>query len=98
MTKRTYNRRSTEERIADYQRQIEELRQRKERREREDVELTRGYEKLHKALAAFIQLAHNRGRADISNMVQAFTAGLQRQVHMSVEEPRRRRGSDADES
>jgi hypothetical protein len=49
-------------------------------------------------LRNFIQLAHDRGRGDIGNMVEAFAAGLQRQVTMPIEEPRRRRGTSSDGS
>lgn len=98
MPKRQYNRRSDEERIADIQRQIEELRERAERKAREDDQLLKGYSKLQGALRNFIQLAHDRGRGDIGNMVEAFAAGLQRQVTMPIEEPRRRRGASNEDS
>lgn len=97
MPKRQYNRRSDEERIAEYQRQIEDLRARAERKAREDDHLLKGYTKLQAALRSFIQLAHDRGRGDIGNTVQAFAAGLQRQVSMPIEEPRRRRGASNEE-
>lgn len=97
MPKRQYNRRTDEERIADYQRQIEELRARAERKAREDDQLLKGYMKLQGSLRSFIQLSHDHGRGDIGNMVEAFAAGLQRQVSMPLEEPRRRRGADREE-
>lgn len=84
-SKRKYNRRSEEQRIADLEKRISELQarqsakeERAKARERQRSEVLREIPKIRKRLLKFSQLAMDNGRMDIANSVTAFLAGLDR--------------------
>ena len=96
--KRQYNRRSDDERIAELQSKIEELKRKVDTKHRPDMAVVREIPKIQKRMRAFAQLAANNGREDIANTVVAFIAGIDR-MGASVESSKRRsRGSESDES
>ena len=82
--KRSYKRRTDEERIADLQRQIELEKERlaarkdAERKKREVNPAVKKIPQLAKHLQKFSQLAVDNGRLDLSNMVTMFLVGLHR--------------------
>ena len=77
-TKRTYRRRSEEERIADLEKRIEELKHKVESRKRPDLALLREIPKIQKRLHKFAEKASEVGRLDVYNTTVAFLAGLDR--------------------
>lgn len=93
--KRTYHRRSDDERIAALQAKIVQLQNKVETKQRPDQPVVREAPKVHKKLRDFAQLAQEHGRSDIANSTIAFLAGLDRMVHSSPTESRKgRRGGD----
>ena len=96
MAKRTYTRRSDQERIEELQSKIEKIQARIEARKRKDSPVVREAMKVQRALKKFAQVAVNNGREDLANSIQAFAAGLGRSVS---EEPvtHRRRGRNSDD-
>jgi hypothetical protein len=97
MAKRTYTRRSEDERIKDLEDKVAQLRLKLESKQRKDQPVLKEYKRVQKVLQRFAGIAHQNARADIGNMIDAFTAGLARQVDLVPNEPRRRsRGSAED--
>ncbi|MBK7645212.1 MAG: hypothetical protein IPJ19_19570 [Planctomycetes bacterium] len=90
MAKRSYQRRSEDERIKDLEAKVAQLREKLERKQRTDGPVLKEFKKLQKLLHHFAITAHEHQRADIGNMVDAFTAGLGRQIDLVPDEPRRR--------
>ncbi len=90
MTKRTYNRRSEEDRIEELTARIEHLKQRMEQKQRKDGPVLKEMSKLRKALVRFSDIAMRCERADLSMSTQAFLAGLERNVGEVPDEPRSR--------
>lgn len=89
-SKRRYNRRSPDERIADLERRIAALKNRQAAQSKKDDPVLREIPKLQRRLRKFAQLAMNHNRPDISNSVMAFSAGLERILRSELEpEPRR---------
>lgn len=78
---RKYNRRSDEERIAELERRIADVKARQAAREKKDDPVLREIPKLQRRLRKLAQLAMDHDRADISNSIQAFNAGLERILH-----------------
>lgn len=72
MAKRSYNRRSDDQLIADYEAKIRELEERMKTTERVDAPVIKELPKLKKQMARFSQLAMDHGRADLSNSILAF--------------------------
>ncbi len=89
-TKRSYNRRSEEQLIADLEAKMLELRRRVEAKSRQDQALVKELPKLQRRLRDFAQLAADHAREDIANSTLAFMAGLERMAHHVLDEPRRR--------
>lgn len=77
-TKRSYHRRSDEERITDLEMRIAQLRAKQTVRDKKDDPVLREIPKLRGQLRKFAQLAMDHQRPDISNSTWAFTAGLDR--------------------
>lgn len=95
--KRTYHRRSDDERIAALQAKIVHLQNKVETKQRPDQPVVREASKVQKKLRDFAQLAQENGRTDIANSTIAFIAGLDRMVQSSpVENRKGRRGGDDD--
>jgi hypothetical protein len=75
---RKYRRRSDEERVADLERRIADLKAKQKAKEKMDDPVLREIPKLQKRLRKLAQLALDHERADISNSITAFSAGLER--------------------
>ena len=78
--RRKYKRRSDDERIADLERRISDLKARQVAKQKKDDPVLREIPKLQRQLRKFAQLALDHDRPDISNSITAFTAGLDRIV------------------
>lgn len=87
--KRSYKRRSDDERIAELEAKIAEQRKRIALRERQDAGLLKELPKVRRRLQDFAQKSIDHGREDLSNMTLAFLAGLER---VAQEEGPRKRG------
>ena len=87
-TRRHYNRRTEDQRLADVEKKIAELKARQVVREKKDDPVLREIPKIRRRLLKFAQLAMNHNRPDISNSIMAFNAGMERLLHSE-----QRRGS-----
>ena len=76
--KRKYRRRTEEERIAELEARIQELKTKKVLRERREDPLFREIPKMRKKLQSFAQLAMDHKRPDIANSATAFSSSLER--------------------
>ena len=92
MSKRTYVRRTEEERIHDLEEKLAQVKARLEAKQNKNSPLLREWARVQRALKKFVQTASDSGRQDLSLSAQAFLAGLERSVHTSGNElsPRRR--------
>jgi hypothetical protein len=88
--KRSYNRRSEDQRIADLQSKIQKIKERMELKQRKDSPVLREVARVQRILRKFAQTAQDHGRSDLAMSTQAFVAGLDRLVN-TPEEPVRRR-------
>ena len=95
MAKRSYQRRSEDERIKDLEQKVAQLRLKLERKQRKDQPVLKEFKRAQKVLQRFAVVAHEHARPDIGNMVDAFAAGLARQIDLEPEEPRRRARASA---
>lgn len=86
-SKRTYRRRTDEERIAELQAQLAELQDRKRLQSRRNDPLVIEIPKIKKRLLKFAQLAMDSGRGSIANSVTAFNAGLEHTLRQILAEP-----------
>lgn len=99
MTKRTYTRRTEDDRIRELEAKLEEVKARLEEKKRMDTPLLREWMKARKVLRAFQQVAVDSNRSDLALSAEAFAAGLERSIHTNPDEPPRRRSKPAkDES
>ena len=89
--KRSYNRRSEDQRIADLESKIQKIKERQEMKQRKDSPVLREMMRVQRMLRKFAQTAQDHGRADLAMSTQAFVAGLDRLASTS-DEPVRRRG------
>ena len=80
MTKRSYHRRSDDERIADLQSKIAQLEVRIETDKRPDGEVLSQFPKVKRNLGKFAQLCVDNGRQDLSNSTLAFLNVLEKQT------------------
>lgn len=90
--KRNYRRRSDEDRIAEMEAKIVELREKIQTRDRADQAVVDEVPKVQKRLREFAQLAMHHGRHDIANSTMAFMAGLERMKEDRPEPARRGEG------
>ena len=95
--KRSYTRRSEDERIADLQEKIQEIKARLESKQRKDSPVLRELVKVRRMLRKFAQTAVDCGRADLALSTEAFVAGLER-IANTPEEPARRRSRQPKEN
>jgi hypothetical protein len=93
--KRSYNRRSEDQRIADLESKIHRIKERMEMKQRKDSPVLREVTRVQRLLRKFAQTAQDHGRADLAMSTQAFAAGLDRLAN-TPEEPVRRRGRQAE--
>jgi uncharacterized protein (UPF0147 family) len=94
-TKRSYHRRTEDERIADPEEKIQKLKSRLEVKQRKDSPVLREMSKVQKNLRRFAELALEHGRSDLALSTQAFVAGLDR-IANAPEMPVRRRTRTAE--
>ena len=97
MAKRSYQRRSEDERIKALEEKVAQLRLRLERKQRKDQPVLKEFKKVRLMLQRFARIANEHTRPDIGNMVEAFGAGLARQIDLAPAEPRRRPRAAAEE-
>lgn len=96
--KRSYTRRTEEERIQELEARLQEVKARLEAKKQRESPLQREWIKTQKSLRRFIQIASDEKRADLALSAEAFAAGLDRALGMSPEERSgRRRGRDEDD-
>jgi len=76
--RRSYNRRSAEERVAELDKKIAELKARQAAREKKGDPVLREMQKLLKGLKRFIQIAHDHKRPDVANSAMGFKSMLER--------------------
>lgn len=93
--KRSYTRRSEDERIADLEEKIQRIKSRLESKKRKDSPVLREMTKVQRMLRKFAQMALDHGRSDLALSTQAFVAGLDRTAN-APEEPARRRSRPKD--
>jgi molecular chaperone GrpE (heat shock protein) len=84
-TKRSYRRRSDEERLNELQDRLSKLKERVAERKRKDSPLHRELSRTRRTLRSLAQTAQDNGRADISNSTLAFLAGLERMIQSEPE-------------
>lgn len=89
--RRSYSRRSADQRVADLNQKIAELKAKQAAREKKDDPVTREIQKLLKRLKAFIQASHDLNRPDVANSAMGFKSMLER---ILVEELGPRRNQD----
>lgn len=95
--RRSYRRRSDDERIAELENRIKDLKARQAVRDKKDDPVIREIPKIQRRLRKFAQLAMNHQRPDIANSITAFTAGLERVVQSELGAQPAPPGWDADE-
>jgi hypothetical protein len=76
--RRSYNRRSPDQRVADLDKKISELRAKQAARDKKDDPVVREIQKLLKRLKRFVQTAHDHKRPDVANSAMGFKAMLER--------------------
>ena len=76
--RRSYHRRSPEERLSDIELRIAELKAKKAARTRKDDPLVREIRKTQKRLKSFIQHALDNKRPDLANSAKGFNSILDR--------------------
>ncbi|MDZ4773181.1 MAG: hypothetical protein SGI72_08625 [Planctomycetota bacterium] len=93
MTKRSYTRRTPDDRLRELEAKLAEAKAKLEADKERDSALHQEWHKAFKLLRKLIQTASDEGRTDIAISVQAFTAGIERSIRMKPEdEMTRRRG------
>ena len=85
--KRKYHRRSDEERIAELEAKIADIRAREKAKENRASAVVRDIPKVQKRLQKFAQLAMDHQRPDIANSVTAFVMTLDRFAEKRTEAP-----------
>ncbi len=100
MSKRPYTRRSEEEKIAELEAKIVELKQRSELKQRKDGPVLKELRKVKKTLGRFVQTSYDCERSDLATMTEAFLAGLERSAGAvgALEKRRGGRGSRNDDN
>ena len=85
VTKRSYNRRTEEDKIRELEEKVASLKAKVEAKQRPDLPVVREWPKMQRALKNFAQLAMEHGREDLAISVQAFMAGTERTLKPHVE-------------
>lgn len=78
--RRSYQRRSADQRVADLDRKIAELKAKQAAREKKEDPVLREIQKLLTRLRRFTQFAHDHKRPDVANSAMGFKAMLERIV------------------
>lgn len=82
--RRKYHRRSDDERIAELEARIADLRAKQVAKERRIDPVLKEIPRIQRRLRKFVQLATNNQRADIANSTTAFIAGLERTLRSEL--------------
>ena len=92
MSKRSYTRRTEEERIHELEARLAQVKARLEAKKIKDSPIIREWAKSQRVLKKFIQAALDNGRQDLALSAEAFAAGLERSIHTNPDDhsPRRR--------
>lgn len=92
MSTRNYKRRTEDERIAELEARVSEIKARLEAKKKKDSPVLREWAKTQRVLRKFAQIALDNGRADLSLSAEAFAAGVERSIQTSPTDtaPRRR--------
>lgn len=80
MSKRSYNRRTDDQLIAELESRIKKIEGRIESKQREDAPVVKAIPKIKRNLGKFSQLCLDHGRGDIANSILAFMATLESQA------------------
>ena len=75
---RKYTRRSDDQKIADLERRISDLKAKQLAKEKKDNPVLKEIPKIQRRLRKFVQFAMDNNRPDIANSTMAFNAGLER--------------------
>jgi hypothetical protein len=92
--RRSYHRRTDDERIAELQGKIEALKARQVERESKVDPVLKEIPKIQRRLKRFALLANQNGRLDIANSVTAFVGGLERMLRVPPARPARPAAAD----
>ncbi len=95
--RRGYRRRSDDERIADLERRIADLKAKQVAKEKKDDPILREIPKIQRRLRKFAQVAMNHQRPDIANSITAFVAGLERILRSELQAASRRKDEVTEE-
>jgi hypothetical protein len=87
--RRKYKRRTDEERIADLESRIAELRAKQNAKQKKDNPVLKEIPKVQRRLRKFAQLAMDHNRPDIANSITAFNAGLEGILRAELKPSRR---------
>lgn len=87
--RRSYSRRSDEERIRELEARIAEIRAREDAKKKKEDPISKEVPKLQRRLRKFAQLAAENDRLDIANSVTAWAASLDRMVRDETLRPSR---------
>lgn len=90
MTKRTYTRRTDDERIAELEAKLAKVKERLAEKKLRESPVHREVKKVERTLRKFAQTAVDNGREDLANSTLAFLAGLDRLANATSEGPRSR--------
>ena len=86
---RKYKRRSDEEKIADLERRISDIKARQQAKEKKTDPVLKELPKIQRRLRKFVQFAMDHNRPDIANSTMAFNAGLERILRSEGKRPPR---------
>lgn len=81
--KRSYNRRTDDQIISDYETQIEALKARKAAKDHTSDPIVKEFTKFKRKVVAFAQTCMDNDRQDLSNSTMAYISMLERQVKNS---------------
>jgi molecular chaperone GrpE (heat shock protein) len=95
--RRSYQRRSADQRISDLEKKISDLKAKQSARDRKDDPVLREMQKLLKRLKRFIQHAHDHKRPDVANSVMGFKSMLERILTTELGSAADGRGDDDDD-
>ena len=84
-TRRKYNRRSDDQRIAELEERIRGLQAKAILREKKADPVIKEIPKVQRRLVKFAQLARDNDRLDIANSITAFNSGLERILRTETE-------------
>ena len=88
--RRNYRRRSDDERIADLERRIDELKTKQATKKKLEDPVLKEIPKVQRRLRKFAQFAMDHNRPDIANSATAFTASLDRILRSELNQGARR--------